>query len=319
MNMSHNTTEKKKKAKYELSDLDVFEISLVSKPAIGRTYLMTKAADTVGDVVDTESSVSESETEAGTSPATEGEKVMNEKLTELLKSAELELDEAFAGALNTMLSPEFKEAVPIEIMTEIYKLAEYEIPKEEIEVVKEVEVEKIVEKIVEVEKATEPTPEDDKEEVLKGLTPEAQALFKEISEKAELLQKAAAELAAKSEEERQARLEQEFVQKAAESYKHLPFKADELGPVLKSISDKLDEKEAETVLGIFTSADEALKDSDQLEEVGVSDTGEETTINTSEPAWLRKAKELVAKGDFDNVPKATEHLVRAEPKLFLEG
>jgi hypothetical protein len=319
MNMSD--TRKKKKAKYELKDLDVFEVSLVSTPAIGKTYLMTKAADTGVLIESTNEDVStENNNEAGTTPAI-GVETMNEKLAELLKSAELELDESIAGALDTILSPEFKEAVSDEIMQDIYKLAEYEVPKEE--VVKEVEVEKEVikevevEKIVEVEKEATPEPEDDKEEILKGLDDKARALFEELNEKVELTQKTAAKLAEDAEKERQAKLEGEFKQIAANDYKALPFNADDLGPVLKAIDEKLDEKEAEVVLSVFKSADEALTESPQLEEVGAGDGGD-NVIDTSEPAWVNEANKLVETEKFKTFAQATEHLVRNEPKLFLE-
>ena len=41
----------KKKAKYILEDLLISEVSLVSKPAIGKTFLLLKSADEVAAMV----------------------------------------------------------------------------------------------------------------------------------------------------------------------------------------------------------------------------------------------------------------------------
>ncbi len=307
INMSEDT--KKKKAKYLLENLDVREVSLVSRPAIGRKYILMKSADSsapeqVSEEITTKAS-EEPENNAGTSPADLGVRPMNEKLTELLKSAELE-DETISGALDTILEKE----VPEEVMKSFFELAGYEIPTIEKEVEVKVEVE------VPVEKAEEPV--DEKEEILKGLSPEQEALFK--SQMAELtsVKKSLADQALKAEEERQIRITKEFVQKAAEEYPALPGTAADLGPVLKAVSDKLEEKEAEAVFKIFNVANEAVAKSDQLIEKGSAGESDGSQATGGESAWVKKANQLVEKGDFDNFDQAVAHLVDTDAQIFSE-
>lgn len=304
-----DTLKKKKKAKYSLTDLDVFEVSLVSKPAIGVKYIMTKSAekpidDKLHTSVPTEVKI---ETIAGTSPA-EGVNSMNEKLQELLKSAGLELDETTAGALGVLLTPEFKEAVPDELFQSIYKEAGYEVP--------EIEVEKEVIKEVFIEKTVDPEPViDSKEEVLKGFTPAQMVLFKEQEEKAKLATEVAEKALKTAEAERSARKNREYIEKATLNYSALPAKAEDLGPVLKAIDEKLEASEAKVVLSMFKAAGEALVASKQLEEIGEGGDGA-----GDKPAdWLDAATALVEKGDFKTRGEAVEHLMSKQPELFMGG
>ena len=307
MHMSDTEKSKKKrKAQYILSDLDVFEVSLVSSPAIGRKYIMTKSANTgvLNEGINTEVDTT---TIAGTSPAKLGVTSMHETLQKLLKSAELELDEAYAGALSIVLDSKFKDAVPVELMQDIYKEAGYEVPKETVEV----EVIKEVEKIVEVEKST---PTEPKQEVLKGLSPEQQVIFKEQEAKIERAEKSAAKALEAAEAERTARVTREYIEKAVE-YKELPYTAEALGPVLKSIAENLSEDEAKVVLEVFKAGTEAIVTSGQLEEHGVADTGAKGA-DAAKPEYIVKAEKLVTDGKFPTRELAVAHLYKTEPKLF---
>lgn len=400
----------KKKAKYRLSDLEVKEVSLVGRPAIGKTYLLTKAADSVGlelNDEDLEQSLQENgidttekaetkreqgydfpaaafayvpdpsktsswklrlwETptkkvtrrqvgmavaalgkgfrgkkvqipsgdiakvkakvraawrsvhesgeelpavlkEAGTVPVDNlGVENMNEKLVELLKSVELsdEIREALAGAMDTIVNSE----VPVEIMKGFYDLAGYEVPTKEVEVVKEVEVEKIVE--VPVEKEEEP----EKEEVLKGLDPKVLALFKENETRAERAEKAAAEAFKAAEAEKDARINKEYIQKAAEKFDYLSIEADKLGPVLKAMDEKLSEEEREVLKSVFETAKGALTLSRQDEEFGTAVAKGDTTL----PEWEKKAKAMVEKGEAKTAEQAVAKLVETNPELFPGG
>jgi hypothetical protein len=299
---------KKRKATHKLENLDVREVSLVSRPAIGRKYLLMKSADSVVPDNPSEELIVHAEdqtkTDAGTSPADLGVANMNEKLLELLKSAEIE-DEALAGALNSILEAE----VPEEVMKSFYELAGFEIPKEE------VIVEKEVEKIVEVE--VEKPDTTDETEVLKGLNPEQEAIFKEMQGKLEVMQKGLTEQAMKAEEERQERVTKEFVTKAAKEYDRLPFSADDLGPVLKSVTEKLDEAESKTVLEIFNAANEAIEKSDQLVEKGTPGEADGTKT-TGEAAWVTEAKKMFDEGKADTFEQAVSKLADENPNIFSE-
>lgn len=304
--MSYDT--KKKKATHKLEDLDVREVSLVSRPAIGRKYLLTKSADSSGQTPSDELPLGDStKTEAGTSPADLGDQIMNEKLLELLKSAKID-DETLTGALNAILEAE----VPEEVMKSFYELAGFEIPKEE--VIVEKEVEKIVE--VEVEKKEDTT--DDKTEVLKDLKPEQLAIFKETQAELEVVKKSLAEQAMKADEERQVRITKEFVQKASKDYDHLPFNADDLGPVLKAVSEKLDEADSKTVFDIFNAANEAIEKSDQLVEKGSAGEADGTKSTGGEAAWVTEAKKIHEAGETDTFELAVAKLADEKPQIFAE-
>ena len=301
-------SDKPKKAKYILSDVDVKEVSLVGKPAIGRTYLLTKAADDQPvEITAEESTATLTLTEeAGTAPA-EGVNTMNEKLVELLK--EVELSDEAREALNTVFGAE----VPVEIMKGFYELAGYEVPEKVVE--KEVIVEKEVEKIVEVEKTAEP--EDPKEAALKSMSEEALTIFKEMETKlaeAEAEKEEARKAAEKAEEER---VNKEYIQKATEEFGELGLSAEELGPALKSLEEKLDEAELKVVMTVFNTAKGTIELTEQDKEVG---TGADTTVNkeaSNDPEYIRKAQEMVEKGEANTVEQAVAELARTTPELFL--
>jgi hypothetical protein len=309
MNMSDTEIlKRKKKPKYKLEDLDVFEVSLVSKPAIGVKYIMTKSAESpvLSGVAEDDSSSVETETVEVEETSTEETVPMNEKLQELLKGAELELTDEQIAALDAMFA--MKEAgLTEELMLGIYKEAGYEVPTETVEVEVKVEVP------VEVEKSEESTEEpevetDSQEEVLKGLSDAQVALFKEQEDKLRIAKEAAEKAHEIAVAERDARKEREFVAKAAE-YNELPYKAEEFGPVLRAIEDNLDEATQEIIKGVFKSAQEAILASKQLEELGQPGSEE------GEADWVSRVAKMVESGEY-NRGDAIEHLMRTEPKLF---
>ena len=307
------TEDKKKKAKFSLQDVLVREISLVGKPAIGRTYLLTKAANDVEETVETTTDTKD----AGTVPANQlGVNVMNEKLLELLKSVESEeIREALVGAFEVILTN--KEAVPEDIMKGFYEIAEYEIPTVEKEVEKIIEKEVIkeieVEKIVEVEKSAD----DPKEAILKGLDPNALELFKEQEAKIEKAETAEKEAIAKAEAEEQSRINQEYVKKASDNYDKLSFTAEEFGPVLKSVTEKLDEAESKIVMKVFETAQGAVIATKQDEEFGNTGSGDGDE-DKSEPKYINLARAMVKAGEAKTEAKAVVELMRTKPELFEE-
>jgi hypothetical protein len=304
---------KKKSPDNSLEDINVFEVSLVSKPAIGRKYLLTKAAEGIALEVDgTEEEQEAVETVAGTPPANEGVNSMKEKLIELLKNAELsdEARDAITGAMETLISN--KGAVSEDVMKSFYEIAGYAIPEK----IVEKEVEKIVE--VEVEK---PTSAEGNEEVFKGMDDESRARFeailKERDDKIEAAQKAADDAKKSADEERDLRVEKEFVQKAMKDYPHLP-EVEKIGKVLKAIKEKLDEEDAEFVSGIFANAEKSIVEAKQFEQVGSGGAGanETTTGSGTDDKAQKLAAQMVEKGDFKSVDAAIAHLFDTQPKLF---
>lgn len=311
MNMSDTELLKKRKPKYKLEDLDVFEVSLVSKPAIGVKYIMTKSADTpvLEEVAEDSSSVETEIVEVTQEETTTEETVpMNEKLQELLKGAELELTDEQVAALDAMFA--MKEAgITNELMLGIFKEAGYEVPTET------VEVEKIVEVPVEVEKSEKSTEEpaeetNSKEEVLKGLSDAQVMLFKEQEEKLRIAKEAAEKAHEIAVAERDARKEREYVSKAADEYKELPYKAVEFGPVLRAIEENLDEATQEIIKSVFMAAQDAIVASKQMEELGQPGSEE------GEADWITRVAKMVESGEYSNRGDAIEHLMRTEPKLF---
>ncbi len=298
---------KKTKPDNILSDIRVFEVSLVSKPAIHRNYLLTKAAD--GSAIEVEGGL-ELEEEvlqtvgktAGKSPANQGVNSMNEKLQELLKSAELsdEAREAVTGAMETLISN--KETVSADAMKGFYELAGYVVPE------KIVEKEKIVEVKVEVEK---PTTETADETIMKGIKDDDarakfETLLKERDDAISLAQKSAEEAQKTAAEEKELRIQKEFAAEATKEYPNLPEKDGvSLGSVLKAIDEKLTKDDAEYVRGIFGAAQASIITSKQFKQVGSPADGDGKDYDAKAQAI---AKQMVEKGEAKSVDAAIADL-----------
>jgi hypothetical protein len=303
--------ETKKTPENILEDIRVFEVSLVSKPAIYRNYLLTKAAD--GDAIEVEDGSEEEVLQpvgktAGNPPANQGVNQMNEKLQELLQSAELsdEAREAITGAMETLISN--KEAVPADTMKGFYELAGYEVPEKI--------VEKVVEKIVEVEK---PAPETDDQTILKGISDDKtrvkfETLLKERDDAISLAQKSAEKAQKVAEEEKELRILKEFAAVATKEYPNLPEKDGvSLGSVLKAIDENLDKEDAEYVRGIFGAAQASIVASKQFEQVGSPADGDDKDYDAKAQAL---AKKMVDDGDAESVDAAIAVLFETKQELF---
>jgi len=385
-----------KKAKFKLEDLDVREVSLVSRPAIGRQYLLTKAADDsvlnaaatkrengydfpasafayvpdpqkpstwklrlwesptekvtrrqVGlavaalgkgfrgnkvqipsndlasvkakvraawkSVHDSGEELPSVLKEAGDVPANDlGSKHMNEKLRELLKSVESdEVREAITAAFDALIAN--KDAVSEDLMKNFYQEAGFEVPVIE----KEVEVEKIVEKEVIKEVEVEKQAEDSEETILKGLDERALALFKEQKDRAAKAEAEVEKVRIEKAEAEDARIKQEYIQKAEKDWVQLGLEAEALGPALRVI-EGLDESIRNPILSVFEKAKGAVELTKQDVEFG--NAGNDGRDGNSEPEYVRKAKELVAKGEAKTFEQAVAHLAKTNPELdFYEG
>ena len=295
-----------------LEDIRVFEVSLVSKPAIYRKYLLTKAAN--GSEIEIEDGTEEEVLQtvgktAGNPPANIGVNSMNEKLQELLKSAELsdEAREAITGALETLISN--KEAVPADTMKSFYELAGYEVPEKI--------VEKVVEKIVEVE-VEKAAPESKDETILKGLDADKRTMFetllKERDDAISLAQKSAEEAQKVAAQEKELRIQKEFAAVATKEYPNLPEKDGVvLGNVLKAINEKLAKEEADYVCGIFGAAQASIIASKQFDQIGSPADGDDKDYDAKAQAI---AKQMVEKGEAKSVDEAIANLYDSQQELF---
>jgi hypothetical protein len=106
--------------------------------------------------------------------------------------------------------------------------------------------------------------EDAENEILKSADPKLVAIVKGLEERA-----SAAEAIAKA--ERDHRLEQEYVSKAA-TLKHLPIKAADFGKVLKGVADALTEEQFAAIWQVLSAANANLSSASVFGEVGKSGT-----------------------------------------------
>ncbi len=160
-----------------------------------------------------------------------------------------------------------------------------------------------------VEKAAE-TPADP----LAGLTPEAKAhvegLFKAQAEaiaKAEALSKAL-------DEEREAKAVTESIQKAAADFKHLPEKADVLGPVLRTLR-KADAKAVEVIEGVLKRADALAAQSLEPKGVSPAQTEDASGLSTYEKV-AKRAEKGVSSGEFKTIAEGVSKIFATDPALY---
>jgi hypothetical protein len=169
-------------------------------------------------------------------------------------------------------------------------------------------VEKVVEKIVEVAKAA-----DEPKDPLADLSPEAKAkidvLFKA---QADAVAKAA-ELTKALEDERESKAVGESIQKAAADFKHLPEKAEALGPALRTLR-KSDAKAVEVIENVLKRADALVAQA--LDPKGAPATATEDAGASTYERVEKRAHALVAKGEVKTVADGVAKIFAAEPKLY---
>lgn len=140
---------------------------------------------------------------------------------------------------------------------------------------------------------------DEKEEVLKSADPKLVAIVKGLEERA-----TAAEAIAKA--ERDHRMTQEYVSKAA-TLGNLPIKAEEFGAVLKTASESLSEEAFSAIWQVLTAANANLSKSGLFSEVGKSssfDNDGPMSVIEKAAAALRQANPLLTKEQ--SIAKAVE-------------
>lgn len=220
----------------------------------------------------------------------------------------------------TRLLAAHKADLSPEILAEVAKTAGLELPSAEapavvaktaeelIEALKKTDVDEAV--VKEVEEALSKAAE--KAELEKADLPPA---VKAALEKAEEDRKESAKKAEDAEriakEERDTRLNKEFIAKA-EGFEGLSVKPAEFGPVLKAASEKLGKDDFKELERVLKSADEQIVNGELFKEAGSS--GSRVTSGAFEEA--QKAAEEIRKADSKLSPdQALEKAFEADPEL----
>jgi hypothetical protein len=226
---------------------------------------------------------------------------MNEELLKAATEIELDNEDAIAEAVEKAELPEEKAETAKGIL-KLFKAAE--LTPEFIGAIatlagwKAPVVEKVVEKVVPA-KTEEEQKEELKKEALENLSPEAREYVEKAmaaSEEASRIAKESAEKLAKAEDEKKT---QEFIQKAGIDYPNFPIKAEDLGPILKSVSEAVDEKQFDEVARILKAADEAIKTREDFKEV------DGRIVETTQ--------------GLDKLDQAVSELRKSDPKLTHEA
>jgi len=160
--------------------------------------------------------------------------------------------------------------------------------------------------------------DDDSAEARKGeidkshLTPEVRALVEKAEKDATEATAKAAAAEALAKEERDRRLDREYLAKA-ESFKFLGADTGELAPLLKSANATLGSEQYEKLEGILRAADEQIRQGDLFKQMGTDQGGGEPTDALMEVT--RKAEELRKSDDSLSMEKAMERVMTEDKAL----
>jgi len=286
----------KKKAN-RLTDMEFDEVSLVTRPANQLSKVVLFKSDVVS-----EETVDNTEVEDVTEQAEEQEEIAKGKKMKkgkkempafLKEKMEKEEDEDEDEEMEKEYDEEDdEEEMPMKKGKGKMKKddeGEIEIPAEVYDYIETLEAANAelvdtLSKLAEEEEAAQ-------EEILKSADPQLVAIVKGLEERAY-----AAEAIANA--ERDHRLEQEYVSKAA-TLKHLPIKADDFGKVLKGVADVLSEEQFKVIWQVLSAANANLSNSSVFGEVGKSGT-------------------LDADGPMSVIEKAAAALRQVDPSLTRE-
>jgi len=139
--------------------------------------------------------------------------------------------------------------------------------------------------------------------ILKGLTPEQREYFEKMMKRVEEAEKLA-------KQERDARIEREFIEKASK-FKYLPINPQEFGKVMKSLYETNSEqyKEVEKVL---QAADKQLEKSKMFDEIGLNQEGD----SEASTALHKKAEEIMKSDSKLTREQAFLKAVEQNPELY---
>lgn len=291
----------------QLTNLDVEWVSLVDRAAVrdpveqsepNRFYLWKRDTVSKGDSMTLTKELIDQ-----LGGAVEKEDALPSLVEKAEKADEAGL--ALQGAARLLAA--HKSDLTPEILAEVAKTAGLELPSPEAptfkaenasELVKALKASDVPEAVVkEVEDAL--TKAAEKAELEKADLPPAvkAALEKAETKEAEALQKAEeAERIAK--EERDNRLNKEFIAKA-EGFEALSIEAPKFGPILKAVHDKLEKADAEEIERVLKAADEQIAKGELFKEAGRS--------GGAAPG-----------GAFEEATQKAEDIRKADPKLSKE-
>lgn len=281
---------------YLLSDLDVFEVSLVSKPANGRSFYMTKNADEESTM--DEKILAILETPAANEAAFDA----------VIQKEELSEDAVRAVRAALRLLDAFRDEIPSDTLNGLADAAGMD----------RFEEENNPEKGYGMDMKKEEVPET--AEVIKSadipeeLRPTIEAIWKSNEEYAARV----SELENVLKSERDERLVKAETERVSKSYGHVPgAEAHKVADLLIAVR-KGNPEHADAIEELLSATEKAMvaKEDGAFEETGVS-----TTEVTSGSAWGRiegKAEELVQKGEAQNRAKAIDQVLTDNPELYAE-
>jgi len=288
-----------------LTDMEFDEVSLVTRPAnqLSKVVLFKSDEPISEDAVSTEAEVVTEEQEeiAKGKKMKKGKKEMPAFLKEKMeKEEEDDEDEEMEKEYD---EEDDEDEMPMKKGKGKMKKddeGEIEIPAEVYDYIETLEaanaelvdtVSKLAEKVDAIE--------DEKEEVLKSADPKLVAIVKGLEERA-----SAAEAIAKA--ERDHRMTQEYVSKAA-TLSHLPVKAVEFGSVLKDAAESLSEEAFNAIWQVLSAANANLSKSGLFNEIGKSssfDNDGPMSVIEKAAAALRQSNPLLTKEQ--SIAKAVE-------------
>ncbi len=288
-------SEKREQITYDLEDLQVFEVSLVNKPANGRAFYMTKAADKGNNQMVNEKILALMETPLDS----------EDKIDAMISKAEMSEDAVAAVRAALRLLDAFKDEIPSDTLTGLAAAAGMDMHMEE-----EREMEDEADKgYHDMDKTEEMI---SKADIPEDLRPTLEALWKSNQEQQERVKQLEGVLKA----ERDERLLNEETERISKAYSRVP--GGEPSKVAQLLIDlrKAAPDSASAVEEILTATQRALvaKEDGAFEEAGAN-------VVESAPGdtWGKiqaMASERVTKGLVENHAKAVDQVLTENPELY---
>jgi len=272
-----------------LRNLKPYEVSIVGIPANKRKFLILKSGKEVLGMEEILKTIFETPLDN------------EEEIREKLQKEELDKNVVDVIIAVLKLLEAYKDSLPPDVLARIATLAGYAYgyppPTEKAEEKEETEeVSKGEDNVIDLESLPE------------NVKPMVEKLWKEHEEvvkKAQELEKAL-----KAEQEERKKLE--FINKAKQ-FKHIPMKPEELGVMLKSLSETNEEMYNKFVQ-LLTSLDNQIEQSGLFKEIGKSGEAPATAWGKIEAM----ANELVQKGVVKTKEQGVKKVLEENPELYDE-
>jgi hypothetical protein len=151
------------------------------------------------------------------------------------------------------------------------------------------------------------------DDVLKGASPEVQALFKRQQEVAESAQKRADEAVELAKAETDRREIAELTKRADDEFGRLPGEASLKAKALREIEGIEDEEVRDAAIAMLRSGDDAIEKAETFGELGVVSINDDSAPMDE---VTRLASERVAKGTAKSLEEAKAQIWKEQPKLY---